>query len=293
MRALAAAALAVAIGCAPSLPSSYHCTTDAQCTLSGERGVCQPNGACSFADGSCAGGQRYGSLGPPAVAGTCVADGSDLGSGGGGGEDGGGGSGGSITRVAVTTLPASSRMVVAIKPPAGVVAGDLVFATIYLADATVTITPPAGWTQHADLHGAVGGEFHAAWYWHVLGATEPPAFAFVLNASSNSTAAAVAYRGVDGAMPIDVAGQQQFEGAPLTAPSITTTRANDVLVAMFVEASSSGLPWSAPSGMQIAVDDGAVGIFDATQAAAGATGARTASGIPNIGAVDFVALAPK
>ncbi|MCA1663149.1 MAG: hypothetical protein LC659_02550, partial [Myxococcales bacterium] len=78
---------------------------------------------------------------------------------------------------------------------------------------------------------------------------------------------------------------------------ITTTHANDELVTMFVQAQSQPLAWRAPAGMDVAVDDGAIGIFDAAQAGPGATGDKQASlgslGIPGVGAVDYVALTPK
>ena len=295
---VAALIVVVAAGCAPSLPASYHCTVDAQCTLSGQQGRCEPNGACSFADGSCADGQRYGQYAPPGLAGACVGAAGDLGAGGAGGGGGGGGGGGTsagmITRVGASSLPSSSRMVIALPPPSGLVAGDLVFACVYLASSNIGITAPAGWTLHADLHGALGGEFHAAWYFHVVGASEPPAYGFVLSGASGAAAAAVGYRGVDTTTPIDISDQGQFEGGSPLAPSITTTRANDMLVAMFVQAGSNGITWGAPAGMQVAVDDGAIAIFDGVQTAAGPSGTKQPTpNVPNIGAVDFVALIAK
>jgi hypothetical protein len=298
MRALAVAALALAVGCAPSLPASYHCTSDAQCVFGGQAGRCEATGACSFPDATCAGGRRYGSLDPAGLAGMCVADGADLGmGGGGGGGSDGGGSAGNITRVGTTTLGSGTRSSIALPVPSGIVAGDFVFVSIFLPSPQPTITPPAGWTQHADLKGAVGGEFHAAWYFHVAADGEPATWTFTLSAQTNgATAAAVAYRGVDDTAPIDTAAQQQFEATTFAAPSLTTTHANDMLVAMFVQAGGSGVNWTGPSGMQTAVDDGAIGIFDAVQANPGASGTRTAgapAGIPNVGAVDFVALTPQ
>ncbi len=74
------------------------------------------------------------------------------------------------------------------------------------------------------------------------------------------------------------------------------THANDYLVAMFVQVPSMSIGWVAPTGLQTAVDDGAIGIFDAEQPTAGASGDKTASfvvgGVPNIGGVDFIALTP-
>jgi hypothetical protein len=43
-----------------------------QCDANGRPGVCQASGYCSFEDGDCDSGQRYGDLAPKSLAGTCV-----------------------------------------------------------------------------------------------------------------------------------------------------------------------------------------------------------------------------
>lgn len=45
-------------GCASV--NAYVCAESSQCTFQGAAGVCEPNGACSFPDSSCASGRRYG-----------------------------------------------------------------------------------------------------------------------------------------------------------------------------------------------------------------------------------------
>ena len=55
--AAVAALASVGGGCDPGL--SHRCTAATQCVRGGEQGVCQPTGRCSFADQSCASGQRY------------------------------------------------------------------------------------------------------------------------------------------------------------------------------------------------------------------------------------------
>ncbi len=51
---------------------SFFCQDSSECMLDGEVGTCEASGYCSFADGSCASGRRYGGLAPDALADTCV-----------------------------------------------------------------------------------------------------------------------------------------------------------------------------------------------------------------------------
>ncbi len=52
--------------------SFFVCNDDADCTGNEEQGTCQATGACSFPDGECDSGERYGEGSPPALAGECV-----------------------------------------------------------------------------------------------------------------------------------------------------------------------------------------------------------------------------
>lgn len=62
--------LAIAVaGCVR--PSSFTCTEDAQCERAAERGVCEANGHCSFADATCDSGRRFAELSGE-HGGTCV-----------------------------------------------------------------------------------------------------------------------------------------------------------------------------------------------------------------------------
>lgn len=62
--------VATAIGCVAG--PGYVCASDDQCMGDG---ICEPNGACSFADAECPSGRRYGGLSRPDLAGTCVGGG--------------------------------------------------------------------------------------------------------------------------------------------------------------------------------------------------------------------------
>lgn len=57
-------------GCSGS--TMFECEESSQCSLAGQVGTCEPNGACSFPDESCPSGQRYGEHAPVGVAGSCV-----------------------------------------------------------------------------------------------------------------------------------------------------------------------------------------------------------------------------
>jgi hypothetical protein len=299
MRALLVAVVALA-GCMPALPASYSCTTDAQCVFRGGRGVCEPSGACSFADASCASGRRYGDFAPPGLADQCVDSAPvDLGGGGGAGGSDGGTSGG-IVRVGSSSLPASApaNMLAVVPAPAALHAGDLLFACVFANDHNATIAAGgSGWTQHLTLTGGVTASFRASWFYRFVAASnEPSAYSFTVGGSPAQVAGAVvAYRGV-ATPPVDDASNQSFDGTgPFTAPSITTTHAGDMLLALFVAAAQTAPSWTPPAGMQTAVDDHTIAGFDALQAAAGASGDKVPNaslGVPGIGAVDFVALTP-
>ncbi len=60
---------------------AFHCTVDAQCMLAGIQGVCQPNAFCTFPDGDCMSGQRYGEGAGDGLAGTCLDGGGSSGPG--------------------------------------------------------------------------------------------------------------------------------------------------------------------------------------------------------------------
>ena len=70
MGAIRTAIATVAVGLVPACGSSaFACTEDAQC---GALGVCEASGYCSFVDGECPSGRRYGALAPKELADQCV-----------------------------------------------------------------------------------------------------------------------------------------------------------------------------------------------------------------------------
>lgn len=296
MRPLALALCVIgAAACTRTLPSSFACTVSSQCVSGGVAGTCEPSGACSFPDDSCASGRRYGDLGPAGVAGTCVDVDFDLGTvippSGAPDLAMGPPPPGVITRVgSAKVAPGAPKSgVIILSLPTGLQPGDVLFATAYANDPNSSIAAPAAWTQHATL---AGGNYRASWFYKVFAVGDSNVTGFAVTSTPSTVAAAVvAYRGVDPAMLVDAFADKGFTATPYVAPSITTTRANDMLVAMFVD-TEQGQLLSAPSGMATAVDDTAIFVFDATQPLPGASGNKTASTFPGVGAVDFVALPP-
>src|ERR1044071_2458835 len=57
MRPWLVALAATSYGCSPYGNGAFSCTEDTQCA---PNGICQPSGQCSFPDGRCPSGQRYG-----------------------------------------------------------------------------------------------------------------------------------------------------------------------------------------------------------------------------------------
>jgi hypothetical protein len=74
---LSLAALPWSAGC--TTPDAFACNADAQCIDDAKTGRCEPEGVCSFPDGGCPSGHRYG-LFAGELAGECVAGGSSSGS---------------------------------------------------------------------------------------------------------------------------------------------------------------------------------------------------------------------
>jgi hypothetical protein len=169
-----------------------------------------------------------------------------------------------------------------IPAPAGVVAGDALLASVAARGAPV-LTPPAGWTLvRLDLS---GGTIRQAVYVKIAGASEPASYSFGLSSAQSAAGGIVAYSGVDPTTPIDAhGGQINTSSVTSTAPSITTTGVNRMLVGLF--AKSTLTTHTPPAGMTERFDQQVpaanqykvtVSATDQPLAAAGATGTRVAT----------------
>jgi hypothetical protein len=165
-----------------------------------------------------------------------------------------------------------------VAPPAGVVAGDELLAALEIDANPVTVTGPPGWTLINDtLAGTGTGQpFHAQVWSKVATAHEPIAYVWNIPASVYVDVQVLDYYNVNNASPIDaVAGRDSGVTRTPTTASITTTNPGDMLVAFFQD--FDNVTWTAGSSMTKRVDFDGNEAQDGIQAAAGATGAKTAT----------------
>jgi hypothetical protein len=182
--------------------------------------------------------------------------------------------------------------------PTGVTSGDALLAAVAVRGAP-TITPPAGWTLVRQEANA--STMRQAIFVHVAGGSEPATYTFTFSSAQSSAGGIAAYSGVDPTNPVDAhGGQLNAASTSITAPSITTTGPDRMLVGFF------GLPalssMTAPSGMTERYDQTVpatnqfkvtTGSSDQVVTSAGATGTRVAlaaNSAANIG--QLVALRP-
>ena len=170
--------------------------------------------------------------------------------------------------------------------PAGAQAGDVLVASLGFGSSVATaqpaLAPPAGWALVSRVDQDVVGSL--AVYWHVYAAGES-AYTWTASVLVGGAAFLSAYGGVDTTNPIDVsAGQATIKSVAISAPSVATTAANDVLVASYFGYRSNGGPvtWTPPPGMAEIGDAtnqrSRSGCLDyAVQSAAGPSGVKTAN----------------
>jgi len=161
--------------------------------------------------------------------------------------------------------------------PSGEASGDLLLASLEVDASSVTVTGPAGWTLLTDkLVGSGSSAFHSQLWSHQAGGSEPASYSFKPSTSAWTDIGLLDYQNVDPTSPVDAAAAADagVTGIPST-PSVTTTRADDMVVALFQDFQNG--TWSAGSGMTGRFDFDSNFAEDAIQPAAGATGARTAT----------------
>src|SRR5919197_147126 len=165
--------------------------------------------------------------------------------------------------------------------PAGVVSGDVMLAGVSVRGKP-TITPPSGWTVVVDNQ--LASTIRQTVYVHVAGGAEPANVTWTFSKAGSASGGIVAYTGVDTANPIDAAAGQTQSSATITAPSVTTSASDDMLVAFFGTARTTDI---VPAGSLTERYDVAASTTlryrissegsDQLLAASGATGTRTAT----------------
>lgn len=202
----------------------------------------------------------------------------------------------SIPPTAVTIAFRSSSLVAtstwvnsfSINKPAGVVDGDVMVMTAATQDSnsSIVLNPPAGWTQVRMTYlGFTGGQVLYTWY--KVASNEPASYTLTFPSGLFKLAVVgiLAYSGVDTSNPIDAEGGQiNLTGSTnVTAPSITTTVANTMLVGGFALNANNPAPsYTPPGGMTERVDLAnpnvwvSLEVTDEARAVVGATGTRVA-----------------
>jgi hypothetical protein len=118
-----------------------------------------------------------------------------------------------------------------INKPAGVVAGDVMVAAVG-ANGNTGITAPAGWSS-TGLYNATAWS-NTGWIrvaFKVAGASEPASYSWGLGTTRPAEGTIVDYIGVDNAAPIQTSAVGTGTTSPAVAPTITTTSANQMVIA--------------------------------------------------------------
>jgi hypothetical protein len=188
---------------------------------------------------------------------------------------------------------------VTVPKPAGAAAGDLLLATVDVRGVPA-ITPPAGWTQLQT--NTSGTAIRKATFWRLAGASEPETYTWGFSKALNAVGTILAYDGVSATSPIQASsGQANAASTSITAPSLTTTSPDALVVGLFGLAKRATI--APPTDMTersevvtpttVTTAAATAETADRTQARAGDSGPQVAtatSGGPNVG--QLVALTP-
>ena len=207
------------------------------------------------------------------------------------------------TAKAMMSIALRPQLTITITKPAGTIQNDVMIASFGFRtnqpglSTDVGITPPAGWTLVRRLDNPGPTDSGLAVYRLTAGAAEPASYTWDLSctatcATNGFQAAAggiTSFSNVNTTTPVDVENGQITAIGAQTAPSVTTTVANAMLVASHSYASAG--PWAPPpaSGGDAAMTE-AVDILSGAlstemsyvlHAAAGATAAKQATPTPD------------
>lgn len=185
------------------------------------------------------------------------------------------------------SYPSSSTTAFTLTTPSGTVAGDVVLASIGLgvtgAASQVTLTPPSGWTLVQRTNHGSSDALAVFAHTFVTGETS---YSFATGVAVGGIGVLSAWSGVDTDNPVNAMAGLDASGSTTTvsAPSIMTTTTNTLLVANYYayRGGAAGTVWTAPGGMTLArtVTNGSSrsgSVSSVVQAAAGASGAKTAT----------------
>jgi hypothetical protein len=116
--------------------------------------------------------------------------------------------------------------------PTSVSSGDLMLASIVATGGSALgITPPSGWTQIQRTDNDVNVTLVT--YWKIAGASEPSNYSWTINTQTRAVGGITRYSGVDTTNPIDVSSGNTGFSSSATSTAVTTTGANEEVVAVF------------------------------------------------------------
>lgn len=184
--------------------------------------------------------------------------------------------------------PSAAAAGLTVATPTGTAADDVMIATLAMRPSSISVTPPAGWTQLRRTDQGAGNSNSLVTYYRVADGSESASYtwSFGGGAHTGAVGAIASYTGVDTATPVEAeAGSATASSVSHEAPSVTSATADSMLVTAHAYASAG--TWTAPGGMTEAADvasltpDDAGGIsmemnYEA-RPTAGATGTRTAT----------------
>ncbi|HZL07702.1 MAG TPA: Ig-like domain-containing protein [Candidatus Dormibacteraeota bacterium] len=131
--------------------------------------------------------------------------------------------------------------------PSGASSGDVLLASVDVIQSP-TVTIPGGWTLVRTDTSTASTRMSQALFTHVVTASEPGSYTWRFSAAEAASGGIVDYSGVDTTNPIDASsGQTALKSTQITAPSLTTSMANDTLVGSFGFADTGAI--TSPSGM--------------------------------------------
>lgn len=205
----------------------------------------------------------------------------------------------------VGTGSSGGATTVVVSKPTSTATDDVMVAVIAVRGGTaVTGVTSPGWTQINTLASGTSSGVRSAAFYRVATALESSSYTFTLAPATSQKASGiiVSYSGVDTASPIDASNVQANATATttMTAPSITTTVANTMLVALYSVAANTNL--NAGSSMTIRSSINATGspttgrstsgAQDALQTAVGSTGTKVMTGGSGVSIGHLIALKP-
>lgn len=187
---------------------------------------------------------------------------------------------------------------VVISVPGGTAEGNVMIAHVS-SRGNPTITAPGGWTL---IGNQVSGTVRTtSAYYRVAGATEPADYTWNLSAGERNAGSITTFQGVNTSNPINVfASQANAAATTVTAPSITTTVNDVMLIGLFSSARSDNATADTPltdiataaNNSGAGPNGNGIGAGTQTFATAGATGTRTATAGSAVNIGFLVALQP-